>query len=50
VKGAGNPLLKSHESGLKNLNIYFRSNASKKNQANQYYTMENSLKSLQILR
>ena len=43
---AGNPQLLTHESGLKNLNIYFREGGEDK----QFYTFENSFKNVLVLK
>lgn len=43
---AGNPQFLTHESGIKNLNVYFREGGSQK----QLYTFENSSKNVLVLK
>lgn len=43
---AGNPQFLTHESGIKNLNMYFRQGGSQK----QLYTFENSYKNVLVLK
>jgi len=43
---AGNPQFLTHESGIKNLNIYFRQSGDFKN----FYTFEGSVKNTLILK
>jgi hypothetical protein len=44
---AGNPLFRTHQSGIKNLNIYFRQSGK---DSQNMYTFENSVRNSLILR